>query len=483
MQSVIKGLVPSVNDPFQPYALPPMELHSTPVAMQDYLQQICPAGGHYSRGTFNTLASCLLRMVRDQNFPGLLILHAPQDESIWSLTLGLEHRHTLKLVPLLAHDETTSEAPMVETQDHAEAHVALDPQTRMLIILTNRLCGCLYWRTTERLVTPAPMSGEDVMCEGGWTFHPADSKAFAEIIAKHLHGTHPDLYGLVKETPIDRRYDERLSLLLTGLIQRLENRNLTLRQMLERERTLQKRLVEQERLAAIGHLCTAIAHEIRNPLGLVDLYAGLMEAQLEQSVQPHDTLEASLKEKLLEQVGQIRHATQHLDTILTGLTHYARPVTLAKEATCLPVLLEQLAQFMRPQFEQKGITLKTLHYASELLTVLTVPADGAKIQQALINLLKNALEATPQGKEVLLHCATRGSEDPWVYIKVTDQGHGIPAEVLPKLFTPYFTTKGSAGTGLGLAEVRKLMQAHQGKAEVLQTSPQGTTFALALPKA
>jgi signal transduction histidine kinase len=455
------------------------------MVLEDYLQQICPAGGHYSRATFNTLASCLLRMVRDQNFPGLLLLHAPKEESIWSLTLGLEHRHTLKLFALFAH-EKASEAVFPPDSSHTPSPVKkhLDPDTRMLIILTNRLCGCLYWHPTDRGMSPATMSGEDTMCEGGWTFHPSDSKAFAEIIAKHLSETHPELPELVKETPIDRRYDERLSLLLTGLIQRLENRNLTLRQMLERERTLQKKLVEHERLAAIGHLCTAIAHEIRNPLGLVDLYAGLIEAQLD-SLPPEvseQTSSVSLKEKLLEPLSQIRHASHHMETILTGLTQYARPVTLAKEATCLPVLLEQLAQFMRPQFEQKGVSLKTLQYPSELLTTLTVQADGAKIQQALINLLKNALEATPTGKEVLLHCGTRGQDDPWVYIKVTDHGHGIPADVLPKLFTPYFTTKGSAGTGLGLAEVRKLMQAHQGKAEVLQTSPQGTTFALALPK-
>lgn len=455
-------------------------------ALMEYLHQICPAGGRFSRVTFNTLASCLIRMVRDQNFPGLVLINAPKEDPLWGLTIGLEHRQTMRVIPVMnepaasGDDGDEDHAPFTGLSplnnpfgDLAGEPGPLTSNTRLLLILTNRLCTCLYWSGGEEDL------GEDTLCEGGWSFHPADCRAFAEQLTRCCGDRSEALLQLIHDTPIDRRYDERLSLMLTSLIQRLENRNQTLSLTLERERQLQKKLVESERLAAIGHLCTAIAHEIRNPLGLVDLYAGLVQAELEQAEGPVEELRA----KLDAQVQQIREATQHLDHILTGLTQYARPVRLEREATCLPVLLDDVCQFVEPSYREKGVLLKTLEYDADQLEIYTVMADGGKLRQALLNLLKNALEATPAGKSVTAVCGSRGPDDPWVYLKIIDEGAGIAPEVLPKLFTPYFTTKGSAGTGLGLAEVKKIAQAHQGKVEILRSQVgRGATFALALPK-
>jgi signal transduction histidine kinase len=108
-------------------------------------------------------------------------------------------------------------------------------------------------------------------------------------------------------------------------------------------------------------------------------------------------------------------------------------------------------------------------------------ADADKIRQALINLLKNALEASPADSTVRVSIVHRNG-DPQLYIKVSDEGQGVNPANIQKLFTPYFSTKGS-GTGLGLAHSRKILQAHGGNVELLSSEPdKGSTFALVLPR-
>ena len=106
--------------------------------------------------------------------------------------------------------------------------------------------------------------------------------------------------------------------------------------------------------------------------------------------------------------------------------------------------------------------------------------DADRIRQALINLIKNALEASPQDSTVTVTVAKR-ENDRHIYIKVRDEGTGVDDKIQQKLFTPYFSTKGN-GTGLGLAHSRKILQAHGGSVELLSTkAAEGSTFALILP--
>jgi signal transduction histidine kinase len=254
---------------------------------------------------------------------------------------------------------------------------------------------------------------------------------------------------------------------------------------MERVGYLNQQMLEQERLAAIGQLSSTLAHEIRNPLGLIDLYAQLVETQLGLINQQHPQA-PPLPEGIFGQLGQIRQATQDLEGILGELTQYARPLQLACEPCPIWPWLQEVAAFYQPQFEAEGVKLvveNTVSHA-QVSDDLTLPVDGRRLKQALINLLKNALEASTKGpnKTVWLTLACRSSDDA-LYIKVKDEGGGIAMEKRAKLFTPFFSTK-AQGTGLGLAYVRKIVQAHGGRAELLWSEPEkGSTFALILPLA
>lgn len=338
-------------------------------------------------------------------------------------------------------------------------------QTGFLIVLTDRMCATLFWS--------AATHDTFRMYDGGWTFHPGDSRTIAAQLIAHMD-THEELDRLLKETSVDRRYDDKLNVLITSLVHGLENRNRELIVALDQLKLLNKRNVDTERLAAIGQLSSVIAHEIRNPLGLIDLYAKLTEDHLNKLELSEHTQK---KELLLKNLSQIRQATGSLETILSELTDYSRPLHLKTQVINMNQLLRDVCDFYRPSYEEKGVALNLVD--TQPIRELAVDAD--KIRQALINLLKNALEASLAESIVTVSLHYPPGE-PNLHITVSDEGSGMDAQNIKKLFTPYFSTKGN-GTGLGLAHSRKILQAHGGNVELLSSRPgQGSVFALILPR-
>ena len=427
---------------------------------------LCSSSGLYSKETFLSLVGCITRMIRDHHMTGFVLARTLEDEAFEALTLTLEGAPNL---PLFRFNQA----------DLFPDHSGICDQTGFLIVLTDRLCAALYWN--------AATNETFRMFEGGWTFNPGDSRTIAQQVIGQANETNPNaaLDHLLAETPIDRRYDEKLNLLITSLVHGLETRNRELTVALDQVKSLNKRVVDHERLAAIGQLSSVIAHEIRNPLGLIDLYAKLTEDGM--AALPWDAVPAAegtkktpaqQSELLMKNLGLIRVATVNLEKILSGLTNYSRPLTLERTRTNLHQLVADVCDFYLPSYEQKGVRL-ILPPTDGPALMLDLDVD--QIRQALVNLLKNALEATPQASVVTVSVSGR-SGDPQVYVRVADEGPGVSESNAKKLFTPYFSTKGSNGTGLGLAHSRKILQAHGGSVELLASpSGKGATFALILP--
>ena len=420
---------------------------------------LCSSTGLYSKETFESLYSCITRMVRDQHMPGFVITRTLDDDTFEPMAQALENVQGLPLFRL--------NQPRLFPAD-----AGLCSQTGFLIVLTNRLCATLYWSATTQETFR--------MYNGGWTFHPGDSRTIASRVIEQLNqeNEHPELAQLLADTQVDRRYDDKLNLLITSLVHGLEHRNRELTLALDQVKVLNKRNVDTERLAAIGQMSSVIAHEIRNPLGLIDLYAKLTEDHLAQLALPE---QAEKKALLLKNLSHIRQATGSLETILSELTDYSRPLHLNRQPNDLAQLVHDVCEFYTPSYQEKGVTLQLNEVPAEHRLPSSYPLDGDKIKQARINLLKNALEASPEGSvvQVSLLCPPH---DPHCYVQVEDQGQGIEPAHVQKLFTPYFSTKGS-GTGLGLAHSQKILQAHGGNVELLRSLPgQGSLFCLSLPQ-
>jgi signal transduction histidine kinase len=222
----------------------------------------------------------------------------------------------------------------------------------------------------------------------------------------------------------------------------------------------QKQLVHRERLAALGELSAVVAHEVRNPLGVIFNSLGSL----------HHLLRPEGDARLLLEV--IQEEADRLNRIVGDLLDFARPAEPAIRAEPLERLLEDSLVAALAQVE--GAVEVHREYDPD---VPPVPVDSHQIRQAVLNLAVNALQSMPRGG--VLTVRTR-CEGPWAVVEVSDSGPGIPADLRPRIFEPFFTTK-ATGTGLGLAVVRRIAEGHGGTLDLAPPGPGGATFQLRLP--
>lgn len=222
-------------------------------------------------------------------------------------------------------------------------------------------------------------------------------------------------------------------------------------QRTEQLRAAQAQLVERERLAAIGEFAASIAHEIRNPLTTI---AGVLRRL--QTL----ALSAAYREYLDLASGEVGR----LERLLQEILMYARPQALQLEAVDLTALVQEVAEELHLQ----GQPVQCTGTGASARAM----GDRDKLKQALVNLGRNACEASPPGEPVRL--ALDWSEPGCVRISVHNGGEPIAPEILPRLGEPFFSTRAS-GTGLGLAIVRRIVEAHRGELTFHSTAAQGTT--------
>jgi signal transduction histidine kinase len=231
-----------------------------------------------------------------------------------------------------------------------------------------------------------------------------------------------------------------------------------------RVRALERALTRQERLAALGHLAAGVAHEVRNPLNAIGM--GIQRLQGEFS--PVEGAEA-----FRHLCTVIRGEVARLNAIVQDFLQLARLPALQREPIAVATLLREVAALMKAEAQAHAVHL-TLQVPEGLPTLI---ADPQQLKQALINLLLNAIQATPPGGAVQV---TAAAEAEVLRIAVIDAGSGIAPDMLERIFDPYFTTK-PQGTGLGLPIALRIIEAHGGTLDVKSTLGRGTTVEVCLP--
>ncbi len=208
-------------------------------------------------------------------------------------------------------------------------------------------------------------------------------------------------------------------------------------------------------------MLAGIAHEVRNPLGGMELFAGLLREELAGD------------EAKLAHVKKIERELGHLKTVVADFLDYARRPRPELRHGDAAQLVREVEQVLAADAERAGVTL-----AVDAPAAAAVACDAAQLRRALLNLGKNALQACPPGARVTLGCAVADGE---VRLSVADTGRGIAVDKLEKIFTPFFTTR-EQGTGLGLAFVAEIARDHGGRVDVASTVGEGSTFTLTLPR-
>ena len=235
-----------------------------------------------------------------------------------------------------------------------------------------------------------------------------------------------------------------------------------------RIRQLEDRLQRRNRLEAMGQMVGSIAHEIRNPLGSVELFASMLRKDLRAQPQ------------LRAYAEHISMAVHSMDRLLSNLLVYTRPDCSKLRWQDTERLLREVRTLPSHAISQAAISVRC--DVDPLVPQLW--CDGSKMKQVLLNLVLNAVQAMPEGGVLTLAAALVPGHmhgRTAVQLTVTDTGIGIPAEVQSRVFDPFFTTKDD-GTGLGLAIVHALVEAHHGRVDVVSSPGRGTSFVITLPQ-
>ncbi|MBL8957550.1 MAG: histidine kinase, partial [Myxococcaceae bacterium] len=244
----------------------------------------------------------------------------------------------------------------------------------------------------------------------------------------------------------------------------LEESNQVLKASLERQREIHEQLLQTAKLAAVGQLAAGLAHEINNPLGVIIGFGQALQRRL-----PEGSPLAMPVASILREGQRCRDMVTEMLTFSRRSKPVMEPVDLNALVTATTVLLETRAC-------QQRVVLKQA-LAPQLPPV---SANKNQLQQVLVNLSTNALDAMPQGGTLTL--STRRLDDGRLSLQVADTGSGMPPDVRAHIFEPFFTTKElGKGTGLGLSLVYEIVTQHGGRIDVESAEGRGTVMAVQLP--
>ncbi|MFQ5911754.1 MAG: ATP-binding protein [Nitrospinota bacterium] len=225
---------------------------------------------------------------------------------------------------------------------------------------------------------------------------------------------------------------------------------------------LQAEVTRHERLASVGRLAAGVAHEIRNPLSSIRGFAQYFQSKFRP-----DSDERGYAKTIVEEVDR-------LNRVVTELLDFARPLEPRFQQTDLEEVVGHALELVASQAQGRGVRIDLQNPQAPILHTI----DPDQMVHALLNIFLNSLQAMTQGGTLSVRVGR--SEEDGATISICDTGPGIPEEDLPRLFDPFFTTKPS-GTGLGLAVVHRVIEAHDGDVQVESRPGEGTTVRVTLP--
>jgi PAS domain S-box-containing protein len=255
----------------------------------------------------------------------------------------------------------------------------------------------------------------------------------------------------------------KINLLMTTSLVVGSNRYIVVQRDITEFKNLEKKLYESEKLAALGQLSAGIAHEVRNPLSSIKMSLQILQKRINPA--GNDLKRFKIAEKEVE----------HLETLVNNILIFAKPMEPQKSPADLVKVLDHAIAMAEKGIEDKKVELQT-----EFSDVAPVKVDAAMLGEAFLNLIRNAVEAVDEHGSVFVSLMPADEEQQAVVVEIKDNGCGIDEADMPHIFNPFFTMK-KYGTGLGLSQVKKIIDLHQGTIDIISKPNEGTTVCVTLP--
>lgn len=326
-----------------------------------------------------------------------------------------------------------------------DAVVTVDAQNR--ITLFNRQAETLFGLSSIDVVGRRP--DEVGQAGGGCLVHVFSvRKSYDELNIQCAGGVEREVGVTLSET---RRPDGTP-----------ESRTALIRDLTE-ERRLEREVQRKDKLTAMGELASGVAHEVRNPINAINMIAHRFQKEFapKKGAKEYQAL-----------AGVLRSEAQRVNGIIQQFLRFARPPKLNLQQISVPEFISHVAKLFESQAKAKGVRFSSTNNCGMMLTL-----DRDQMTQALLNVLQNALDATPAGGSIGLSCFVKDDD---VVFTVEDSGQGIPKDKLDKIFNLYYSTKPD-GTGMGLAITQQVIDQHQGTVQVESEEGKGSRFMLKLP--
>jgi PAS domain S-box-containing protein len=253
----------------------------------------------------------------------------------------------------------------------------------------------------------------------------------------------------------------------TQLEQQVHERTVALRQEMAERQRLEHEAHRVQHFALLGRLAAGVSHDLRNPLGAISLHVEVLEEELREP-------SAASATEIASALAEVKTQLVRVDELIQDYLSLVRVAAIQQAPGDLSRLVTELAQEMAPALAAHDITLQL----EALVQLGQVALHNHTLQRALLNLVRNAIEAMPHGGTLTLRGCRQGTT---VSLEVEDTGVGIPPEQTTQIFEPLYTTK-PGGTGLGLYIVQEVVAAHGGQVAVQSVVGQGSTFTITLPR-
>jgi len=271
--------------------------------------------------------------------------------------------------------------------------------------------------------------------------------------------------GIYKPYEIDATAKDgrMLNLLVTTSPVIGTNRYIVVQRDITEFKNLEKKLYESQKLAALGQLSAGIAHEVRNPLSSIKMSLQILEKRMNPS--GNDLKRFKIAEKEVE----------HLETLVNNVLVFAKPLEPKK----IPVDLAKVLDHAIAMAE-RGIADKQIELQTQFSNIPPIAVDAAMMADAFLNIIRNAVEAVAELGNITVSLRYFDETNQSVVVEIKDNGCGIDEEDMPHIFNPFFTVK-KYGTGLGLSQVKKIIDLHRGTIDILSKKNEGTVVSIVLP--